>query len=211
MSELLSPMEAVEKVIDDFEALFGIRHKTDDSPYIDVRKMYADILENGLAPMPFPDDQNCSGDKERLDNNRAFFLALGLHQCVEATRSYQHGMIAKAWGMCIDAAKSAGMAAGYSSALRFGLQSILGRQSVRIRWVPNKKLRSFAIRRYMEEYPLRAETKRSANNMATLLESEVLQERDRLGASVKDEEMRRRISEWIRASAFYRSRKTPAK
>ena len=47
--------------------------------------------------------------------------------------------------------------------------------------------------------------------MAKELETEALKKRDRLGLTVKDEELCRKISDWIRGSVFYKSRKNLAK
>ena len=208
---LANPREAIADVLDDLECILSVRHDYDESPPVDVHALYAEICANWNGNFEIEEPADHTGDKARMDTYRNFCLRVSLSHCVVAVELCRNGRDADAWGRVMKAKRFAGMVAGVSVGLKLGLQSFLGKENVLKRWAPNQELRAYAERRYDEECLRRPSTQWSANNMAKLLESEVRQERDRLGASVKDEEMCRRISDWIRASAFYKSRKSPAK
>lgn len=208
---LATPHEAVEDVLDDLECIFSVRHDYDETPPVDVRVLYAAICANGAGQIELAESAERAGDKARMDAYRSFYLRVSLSHCAVAVELCRNGHVADAWGRAMKAKRFAGMVAGVSKGLQLGLQSFVGKDNIQKRWAPNQELRAFTERRYEEECLIRRSTQCSANNMAKLLESEVRQERDRLRATVKDEEVCRRISEWIRASEFYKSRKIGTK
>jgi hypothetical protein len=208
---LANPSEAIADVLDDLERILSVRHDYDESPSVDVRALYAEICANGIVQIEFVEPAKKAGDKVRMDAYRNFYLRASLLHCAVAVELSRNGRDADAWGRVMKAKRFSGMLAGVSISLQLGLQSYLGKDNVQKRWGPNQKLREFAKCRYEEECKRRPSTQWSAYNMAKLLESEVRQERDRLGVSIKDEELCRRISDWIRASALYKSRKSTAK
>jgi hypothetical protein len=208
---LTNPGEAIADVLDDLECIFSVRHDYDESPSVDVRALYAEICANGTGKNEFAESADNTGDKARMDAYRDFYLRVSLSHCAVAVELCRNGRDADAWGRAMKAKRFAGMVAGVSIGLQLGLQSFVGKESVQKRWGPNQELRAFAVRRYEEECLIRPFTQCSANNMAKLLESEVRKERDRLGVKVKDEEMSRWISDTIRKSPGYKSRKSTAK
>lgn len=208
---LTNPCEAVEEVLDDLEGILSVRHDYDEGPLVDVRALYAEICANGPGETELEESDEHSGDKARMDAYRNTYLRLSLSHCAASVEFYQNGHDAYAWWRAMKASRCAGIVAGVSMGLQLGLQSFVGKDNVQKRWGPNQKLREFVERRYDEECKSRPSTQWSANKMAKELEKEVLQERDRLGVSIKDEEMCRRISEWIRGFASYKARKKPTK